>query len=60
MECKRSGVYLEAHHIVPIRSDRDRVFDIKNGITLCRPCHIKTMWKELNFAERYSALVEAH
>lgn len=58
-ECGASGVYLEPHHIIPVRSDKSKIFDINNGITLCRPCHRKTMWKESNFAEKYSALVAA-
>jgi 5-methylcytosine-specific restriction endonuclease McrA len=58
-ECGISGVYLEPHHIIPIRSDKENIFNIKNGITLCRQCHIKTLWKESNFAEQYTALVAA-
>lgn len=34
--------YLEAHHIIPYCLDKSKVFDINNGKTLCRPCHIKT------------------
>jgi hypothetical protein len=59
-ECGIIGVYLEAHHIVPVRSCGDELlFDTRNGITLCRPCHSKTMWKESSFEERYSAKVAA-
>lgn len=58
-ECGASKVYLEPHHIIPIRSDRSKVYDINNGITLCRPCHQKTIWKESNFVEKYSQLVAA-
>lgn len=39
--------------IVPIRLDMEKLFDITNGITLCRPCHKKTVWKEEEFAEKY-------
>lgn len=59
-ECNKIGGPLEPHHIIPIRVDKNKVFDIKNGITLCRPCHQKTIWKESNFAEKYFALVAAH
>lgn len=45
------------HHIVPIRSDLDKLFDTNNGITLCRPCHQKTVWKEAEFADKYTALL---
>jgi len=56
-ECGASGVYLEPHHIITVKSDNNKVYDIKNGITLCRPCHIKTMGKESNFIEKYFMLV---
>lgn len=59
-ECGMTGVFLEPHHIVPVRSDKNNVYNLNNGITLCRPCHKKTIWKESSFAERYSALVAAH
>ncbi len=55
-ECGVRGAYIEPHHIIPLRSSKERLFDIKNGITLCRPCHQKTMWKEEVFADRYFAL----
>lgn len=60
-ECGKMGVYLEPHHIVPVRDNMNELlFDIKNGITLCRPCHKKTMWKESNFIEKYTQKVAAH
>jgi 5-methylcytosine-specific restriction endonuclease McrA len=59
-ECGDSGVYIEPHHIVPLRSDRSKIFEVTNGITLCRPCHMKTFGKESNFTEKYSAIVVAH
>ena len=58
-ECGVRGGFLEPHHIIPIRSDKNKLFDINNGITLCRPCHQKTIWKESNFVEKYSRLVAA-
>jgi 5-methylcytosine-specific restriction endonuclease McrA len=30
-----------AHHIVPIKDDRAKIFDIDNGVCLCRDCHKK-------------------
>lgn len=56
-ECGASGVYIEPHHIIPIRLDMNKLFDIKNGITLCRPCHLKTIRKEEQFIEKYSNIV---
>lgn len=54
------AVFLEAHHIIPIRENKkDEFFNINNGITLCRPCHMKTMWKESDYQEKYSKIVAA-
>lgn len=52
-ECYKTKCYIEPHHISPVRSDKDNLFNTKNGITLCRTCHKKTMWKESEFQERY-------
>jgi len=56
-ECGRSG-YLEPHHIIPLRVDLSKVFDVNNGITLCRDCHKKTIRKEELFADKYVSLIE--
>lgn len=56
-ECGVLGAYLEPHHILPIRTNDEAVFDTNNGITLCRPCHQKTIWKEADYQEKYSAIV---
>lgn len=58
-KCGKRNIYLEPHHIIPIRENIKQIFNINNGITLCRPCHIKTMWKESNFVKEYSLLVAA-
>ena len=53
-ECKIVGGYLEPHHIVPVRNnDVNQLFNLKNGITLCRSCHQKTIWKEELFEDKY-------
>ena len=56
-ECGVRGVYIEPHHIIPVRSDWNKLFELNNGITLCRPCHKRTMWKEDEFAGKYTALL---
>lgn len=58
-ECFVTGGYLEPHHIIPVRSDRENLFNTNNGITLCRPCHQKTIWKESDFAEKYFSIIAA-
>ncbi len=44
-ECKSCGSkkYLQAHHIIRWENCKDKElrYDIENGITLCRKCHLK-------------------
>ena len=40
--CGDRGCYLEAHHILSFAQFPQKRFDIKNGLTLCLPCHKKT------------------
>lgn len=35
------GGNLNAHHIIPHSKDKSVAWDIENGITLCKPCHIE-------------------
>lgn len=37
--CKQVGKNLNAHHIVPVVINLDKIFDLNNGITLCKECH---------------------
>ena len=37
--CLRSGVPIEAHHIVRWVDSEESRFDVSNGITLCKDCH---------------------
>lgn len=37
--CKIKGGKLEAHHIKPFYKFKKEIFDIANGITLCKKCH---------------------
>jgi endogenous inhibitor of DNA gyrase (YacG/DUF329 family) len=39
--CGDYGSVLNAHHIVPLTIDENKIFDINNGITLCESCHKK-------------------
>lgn len=59
IDCGAHGVYLEPHHVIPLKKTLSRAFDITNGITLCRPCHVKTMGKELQLASTYFSLIPA-
>jgi len=50
---------LQAHHIIPIRKDLTRIFDLNNGITLCQTCHGRTWWNEEKFEEKYFKIVNS-
>lgn len=41
-ECDQWGGELQADHIKPWRSHINLRFEISNGKTLCKPCHLKT------------------
>jgi hypothetical protein len=56
-ECGVRGGKLEAHHIKPWRLFRELRHEVNNGITLCRPCHLKTLQKEELFEEKYSKII---
>ena len=58
-ECgnKKSSI-LQAHHIVPIRKDISKIFDVNNGITLCKSCHGKTWWHEDKFEQKYFEILK--
>lgn len=53
-DCKKSGAEigrLEPHHIIPVREilinkQYNLIYDVSNGITLCRKCHQRTFKKK--------------
>lgn len=58
LDCGENTANLEPHHIIPLSSNMEKAFDINNGITLCRPCHAKTIRRELELARTYFSLVQ--
>lgn len=50
---------LVAHHIVPVRSIKniELLTDLQNGITLCKKCHKKTIYKEEQYEIFYRDLL---
>lgn len=40
--CKKSGVYIEANHIKPWALYPEMRYEVSNGETLCKPCHMQT------------------
>lgn len=44
-DCGQKGVWLEANHIFPYKDFPELRFEISNGETLCKPCHLQ--WARL-------------
>jgi 5-methylcytosine-specific restriction endonuclease McrA len=55
-----TGGNLQAHHIKPRREHKNDllVFDIDNGVTLCKDCHISIRRKEHDFIGYFETIVE--
>lgn len=53
-DCGIAGGKLAAHHIIPFSANESLRLELKNGITLCWPCHRKIHFKEAIHAERYA------
>lgn len=50
---------LEAHHIYPQAVWPERALDRRNGVTLCRVCHVRLRGAELEHVARFEQIVEA-
>jgi 5-methylcytosine-specific restriction endonuclease McrA len=40
-KCKQHGGQLHSHHIESFAKNKDKRYELSNGITLCKACHIK-------------------
>lgn len=57
--CGERGGKLQTHHIEPVRDHKNDllIFDINNGITLCKDCHIQTLWHEYEFVDQFNEIL---
>lgn len=53
--CGQQGGSLHPHHIRPRRDFPALKYDIANGITLCRQCHMRTIGREYDFVTQCEA-----
>ncbi len=56
MVCERMK-NLNVHHILPKSKYPHKIFDVENGITLCRVCHILIKGEEHRFASTFLNLI---
>lgn len=54
---KQSKRTCHAHHILPKRDRQDLLFDINNGITLCKDCHASINKKEYEYVEFFQNMI---
>lgn len=58
--CGQHGGALQAHHIHPFAANRNSllIFDVNNGITLCKDCHDGTKGTELDYTQIFEAMIQ--
>ena len=52
-----SGGNLIAHHILPYRDFKQFRYTIKNGVTLCKECHLPTIGKEFLYVPKFLSMI---
>lgn len=52
--CGQRGGYLEVHHIKSYAENPKLRFDINNGVTLCKNCHISIDEQRKRFVKQYN------
>lgn len=59
--CSTRDGNITAHHVLPVRDHKNSllVFDVTNGITLCKKCHDSINNKEYDYVDMFNSLIEA-
>jgi hypothetical protein len=55
--CSSKTKKIHAHHVFPRKDYPEKMFDVSNGITLCRKCHEMTYGKEMQFTDAFDRIV---
>lgn len=58
--CNERGGRLEAHHIHPVREHKNdlSIYDVNNGITLCKKCHKLIGSNENDFISTFDTIIK--
>ena len=57
--CKAvKGTYIQAHHIKPKYKFPDLIYTVRNGVTLCLPCHKKVTGSELKYVSFFRKMLK--
>jgi 5-methylcytosine-specific restriction endonuclease McrA len=51
--CGDKNCCLHGHHILPKRDYPELVYEVDNGITLCKECHTSINFREYTFVNRF-------
>lgn len=57
--CNEKGMPIDAHHIEPVRDHKNDllIFDVNNGVTLCKDCHQKIGSREYEYVETFRKML---
>lgn len=56
--CNGKEKYLNAHHIKTFKEYPELIFEVSNGITLCRKCHLKILYKEKQYENLFNEIIK--
>ena len=56
--CGETDAIMQAHHIVPYCDHPEVAYELENGITLCKQCHMSIRGHEYEYIEQFAAITQ--